>query len=532
MSSPSPDPQTLLLDNLRSILVFSREASQKPLRKYQEPVVQAIVDSVINQRGLSIVVLFPRQSGKNELQAQIEAYLLTFFMTLDMDIIKVCPTWSPQSENAMDRLKRVLERNVICRRRWSRERGYIYRIGTTRVSFLSGSPTASVVGATANLLLQCDEAQDISIAKWDKDFAPMAASTNATCVFWGTAWTTRTLLARELRLAQQAQEKDGIRRVFRLTANEVAREVPAYREHLAGELAKLGRNHPLIKTQYFSEEIDSQGGMFPAERRALMKGDHSRLLGPQGQPFGGHFGQSGDEPAPCPPKGLYAFLIDVAGEDEGAADVIADLEKDHLRNPARNSTALTIVEADLTTRKDERIKAITFRVVDRKSWTGDPHPTIFGQINDLAKLWDPRYVVVDATGVGAGLSSFLSRSLRCTVLSQVFTPQMKSQLGWNFLALCDTGRFKDHHSAQGSAEYTRFWNQLEYVEYEAVDKKTLRWSVPDGTRDLATGELVHDDLVMSAALCAVLDAQEWYVGGGPILMVRPRDPLEEMDRGF
>jgi hypothetical protein len=46
---------------------------------------------------------------------------------------------------------------------------------------------------------------------------------------------------------------------------------------------------------------------------------------------------------------LYAFLIDVAGEDEGAADTIADLEKNMLRNPARNSTALTIVEVDRST---------------------------------------------------------------------------------------------------------------------------------------------------------------------------------------
>ena len=46
---------------------------------------------------------------------------------------------------------------------------------------------------------------------------------------------------------------------------------------------------------------------------------------------------------------LYAFLIDVAGEDEGAADIIADLEKNMLRNPARNSTALTIVEVDRST---------------------------------------------------------------------------------------------------------------------------------------------------------------------------------------
>ena len=522
----SIDPETILLNNLRSILTFTRESSQRPLRAYQQPVVQAIVDSVIHRRGLSFVVLFPRQSGKNELQAHIEAYLMLFYMPLGMDIVKVCPTWSPQSQNAMQRLQRVLERNVICRDRWSRERGYIYRMGTTRVSFLSGSPSASVVGATANLLLQCDEAQDVSIAKWDKDFAPMAASTNATCVFWGTAWTSRTLLARELRAAQQAQGEDGVRRVFRLTANDIAREVPAYREHLAGKIARLGRNHPLVKTQYFSEEIDSQGGMFPPERRALMKGDHSRLLGPHGQPFGSHFGQASDEPPPRPPEGLYGFLIDVAGEDEGAADLIADLEKDRLRNPARNATALTIVEADIVTLKDERIKAPTYRVVDRRSWTGDPHPTIYGQINDLANLWDPRYVVVDATGVGAGLASFLSRSLRCTVLPFVFTPKNKSELGWDFLAVCDTGRFKDHHSPQGSDEYVRFWNQLQYVEYEAREKQTLRWSVPDGTRDLSTGELVHDDLVMSAALTAVLDKQEWYYGG-PTLIVQGRDPLDD-----
>jgi hypothetical protein len=37
----------------------------------------------------------------------------------------------------------------------------------------------------------------------------------------------------------------------------------------------------------------------------------------------------------------------------------------------------------------------------------------------------------------------------------------------------------------------------------------LRWSVPDATRDPKTGELVHDDLALSAALCAVLDEQDW-----------------------
>ena len=31
--------------------------------------------------------------------------------------------------------------------------------------------------------------------------------------------------------------------------------------------------------------------------------------------------------------------------------------------------------------------------------------------------------------------------------------------------------------------------------------KRMRWGVPDGTRDEATGELVHDDLLVSAAMC-------------------------------
>jgi hypothetical protein len=39
-------------------------------------------------------------------------------------------------------------------------------------------------------------------------------------------------------------------------------------------------------------------------------------------------------------------------------------------------------------------------------------------------------------------------------------------------------------------------------------------------------------LLLSAALCAVLDRQHWYTGGGAL--VAPRiDPLEQMDReGF
>lgn len=218
------------------------------MREYQIGPAVAIVERIRAGKGGSIVVLFPRQSGKNEVQAQIEAYLLVLLSPQDAELVKVSPTWKPQSLNAMRRLNRVLARNLVARGLWKKEEGYIYRFGKARLYFLSGQPEASVVGATANVLLQCDEAQDVSTSKWDKDFAPMAASTNAIRVFWGTAWTSRTLLARELRAAKKEEKKDGIKRVFTLTAEDVAAEVPAYGEFVAEQVQKLGRQHPLVKT--------------------------------------------------------------------------------------------------------------------------------------------------------------------------------------------------------------------------------------------------------------------------------------------
>ena len=91
-----------------------------------------------------------------------------------------------------------MAKNLIVRTLWKKESGYIYKLNTARIYFLSGGPEANIVGATASTLLEVDEAQDVQIAKFDKDINPMAASTNATRVFWGTAWTSKTLLAREL----------------------------------------------------------------------------------------------------------------------------------------------------------------------------------------------------------------------------------------------------------------------------------------------------------------------------------------------
>ncbi len=497
---------------LRDVVHFTREMGGLALRQYQQDVARAVIKSVFQGLGLSFVIMFPRQSGKNELQAQIEAFLLAMYRNFEVEMVKVSPTWKPQSLNAMRRLERVLNRNLLTRGNWKKESGYIYRVGNARIFFLSGSPETNIVGATANLLLQVDEAQDVRTSKFDKDIAPMASSTNATRVFWGTAWTGRTLLARELQAARQAEQQDGIRRAFVIDAEDVAREVPAYGRFVAGQVSRLGRDHPLVRTQYFAEEIHADGGMFPPERRALMQGRHI----PQDAPLPGE---------------VYAALIDLAGEDEGAGD-----DPQALQNPGRDLTAVTIVLCDLRTLHDEGLQAPVYRVVGRREWIGVRHSELYGKLRALLEHWSVRYAVVDATGVGAGLTSFLVKTFGERIIPFVFTAASKSQLGWDFLSICDSGRWKEAQvwGSPGMIETSkRFWEQCEFCEYRVLDVpgKRMCWGVPDGRRHPETGEVLHDDLLVSAALSAVLDRQNWVLTA-PGVILQTADVLDDLDAGF
>ena len=101
---------------LSDIHEFTLRASLLRLRNYQIAPARAVIHSVLNDLGHSIVVVMPRQSGKNELQAQLETYLLRRFSKRDADMVKASPTWKPQSLNAMRRLERVLSRNILTRR--------------------------------------------------------------------------------------------------------------------------------------------------------------------------------------------------------------------------------------------------------------------------------------------------------------------------------------------------------------------------------------------------------------------------------
>lgn len=486
----TPDEEESSPDTPDVVESFSGEMwPRTKLRPYQLAVARQIIDSVERGLGNQFAVVFARQSGKDELLAQLVSYLLSRHSgSADGgSVVMVTPTLRPQGMIARRRLLDRLSAPAMAPFGRYRSDGNVVSLGRASCAFLSAHPYAQARGETATLLLGCNEAQDVAPSRWDAVFDPMGASNNATQVFSGTVWTSRTLLARQMAYLSEQERKDGVTRVFKVGWEEVARYVPRYGEQVRARIVQFGRDHPFIRSEYFLEEIDSEGQLFGPARRAQMRGDHPRLRSAM-------------------PGRQYALLLDVAGADEIAAYAPgADIgdAPDNLPGGRRDATALTVVEADLSGLDDPLVMRPRYRVVDRRLWVGTPHPQLYATISDLAlNVWHARWVVVDATGVGAGLAGFLAQRLPGRVVPFVFTVQSKSQLGWDFLSMVDAGRYKEY-AEDTEHETALFWTQVEQCGSQVGHGpgRPLRW----GVEHAAT----HDDLLISAALTAVLDRQDW-----------------------
>lgn len=493
---------------LRAPHCFSRVVLQMQLRQYQVEAAHAIVADVRHGRGSSFVIEMSRQAGKNELSAHLEAYLLTLYRNLGGEMVKASPTFKPQTERSMIRLEERLSQSPWLAQLWQKKLGYIYSIGNASISFLSADPSASIVGGTASLLLEVDEAQDVNKQKYYKDLAPMRASRNATAVFWGTAWTSRTLLYEQAQSAKQSQT------LFRYPWDRIADENPDYGCFVQNEIARLGENHPIIKTQYKLQEIDSEGRLLSAARLALLHGTHPRQREPQ-------------------PNHLYALLIDVAGEDEGASDRIV-AQREDLTNKRRDATTVTIVEIVLPSPgmgfTANNLKQPLYLVRDRVRWLGVKHSTAHAQICALIEHWRARYVVVDATGIGAGLYSFLAKSYGERIIPFEFSSVTKSNLGWSFIALIETGRVKDY-ADDHEPETRQFWYEAGECEYEVSDGpgQLIRWGVWEAPAYDGVVAHGHDDFIVGLALASVLDEQPLSLAHDSII-IPYADPLKASDK--
>ena len=424
------------------------------LRAYQARVLRGLLRAIAAEPGVPLTVMMPRQSGKNEIAAALVAFLLRAHAREGGTVVVCAPTLNPQARISAERIRAALAATdaLVPAAGQSRARGDTIAAGRARAVLLSANPQANVAGHTASIALVADEAQDIDEAWFNRQFRPMAASTGAPTILFGTAWNGRTLLERavEANRARDAANPHGPRQHHQATWREVAATLPAYGAYVEAERERLGASHPLFLSQYELVPGEVAGRLLPSDLLAAMEGGHHPLSDPEaGERY-------------------------VAGLDFGGEGVDAD------------ATVLTIARIDASA----GASATACRVVAQREWRGEPYARVLDEVRARDRRWRFDRLCADATGLGAPLVAQLRPQLGARLDEVVFTAASKSALGYALLAAARTGRLALPRD-DGSPEATHCRDELASCEASLAAGGRLVWGNERG----------HDDYVVSLALC-------------------------------
>ena len=342
---------------------------------------------------------------------------------------------------------------------------YIVQLGNAKAIFLSAEGSSSVVGHTADILLEIDESQDVNKEKYTKEFRPMGLASNVTTILYGTTWDDSTLLEEIKQANLELERKDGIKRHFRYDWREVGRYNPDYIKFVQAERQRVGEKHPLFRTQYALLPITHGGGLLSRQQVALVMGEHQRQSRPEG-------------------KMTYIAGVDLAGEHETAM-IGGALGTE--RGRGRDSTVITIAKVD-----DANPSQPLLKVVEQYQWTGTSHSQLYTQMTNILKnIWNCRRIVVDATGIGQPVASFLRKELGRRVIPLVISSKSKSDMGFELLSFINSGKLK-LYKQDGSQEYEETLFELERARAQYRPNQTMNFYVEP--------QEGHDDFLVSLAL--------------------------------
>jgi hypothetical protein len=190
---------------------------------------------------------------------------------------------------------------------------------------------------------------------------------------------------------------------------------------------------------------------------------------------------------------VYIAGIDLAGESE-------IVEEEVLTRPGRDATVITIAEIKTVTNSKNRISQPVIRVVEHYCWVGQKYPLLLNQMVDIVKTtWGCSRIVVDATGIGEPVASFLQQAIGSKVIPFKFSQKTKSEAGFELISAINSGRLKLYRQ-DGSEEYKQLLFELEKAKSVYRPNQTLNFFV-----DPSEG---HDDYLMSLAL--VVEAARKY----------------------
>jgi len=457
----------LTLACMRDPALEARIVSKKPLRGRQVEIIHRVENHIDAYDGGVMPIMLPRQVGKNEISAILQRrHLLRRQNSSNYECwIRTAPTHKPQIVNSKKRLREVMKVNdkkviqypLFANRKLVKEEGYIWRVGNAAVEFLSSGPHSNVVGGTANVCLDMDEAHKVSQPKFDEDFMPFTANTNAATILWGVGGNGLDTLQyyRDLNIDIGKEHLN-----IRIPCDYWMSIHEPYRKHVESRIRALGETHPIIRTQYFLESIAALGRfMDQRQLNNLFSGDHYRHNTPH------H-------------KSHYEMVIDIAAgnEDFNPDDVLKGIEDVKV-----DSTAIIIYEVTNEIGPNGLFPVILIRNI---IWlTGTSLQSDEQVIAENIELWKVGKVTIDAIGVGRQIAETMQAKYgKNDVIAYHATKESVAGDCYDLLARLNYSTIKMWND-DNSPEWKEFHNQAGWTQY-AADKGKMKLIKPKADKHI------------------------------------------------
>jgi hypothetical protein len=441
--------------------------SDRPLRGVQAEMIKRVENFLDDHAGGVCTILSSRQTGKNETAANLQRRHLwrNQYSPYISSWIRTAPTHEPQIVNSKKRLqellkldhKKVIHHPLFLKQKLHMSEGYIWRMGNATVEFMSSGPTSNVVGATASHCLDMDEAHKVDKEKFDEDFAPFTASTNAGTLLWGVASDGLDTIE----WYRNFNREEGNEHLNLYYPCDIWAEVsPQYRGHLETRIKTLGWDHPIVKTQYRLIPVAQEGTFInQTQARNLFDGGHERELVPR-------------------PGVQYEMLIDLAAGNEDfnpEKQFIGELET------ATDSTVVWIYEVTDELAQNNLFPVLRIRNVHW--WTGVPLPQQEEELKKLIQYWRVQKVTVDGVGVGRQIAEALEQHFGPYMVTKYLanSPSVSEDC-FDLLARLNYGAVKMFNNDM-SKEWSEFERQVGWTKY-ASSKGKMTLTKPRADRHI------------------------------------------------
>ena len=445
----------------------SEHVSKRPLRGPQAEIIKKVEEFVLKKSGGVMPILSARQTGKNEIAANLHKRHLfrNQFSENLRSWVRTAPTYKPQIVNSKKRLRELLKldsKNLIhdplfLKQKLIKEEGYIWRLGNSSVEFISSGDNANVVGATASECLDMDEAHKVSKAKFDEDFAPFTASTNAATLLWGVASDGMDTIE----WYRQRNIEEGKPELNLYYPCEFWMEFHApYRAHVESRVNALGWNHPIIKTQYRLIPVSAEGRFLTDQQiRNIFESDHERQVTPK-------YGKR------------YEALIDIAAgnEDFNPQSVMEGEE-----NTTTDSTVIWIYEVTNEIAQNNVFTII--RLVNVKWITGAALPQVEKEIKETIEFWRISKATIDAVGVGRQIAESMEQIFGVSIIKKYTASESTvSEDCFDLQARLNFSSIKMYRN-DGGTEWAEFERQVGWTKYTS-NRGKMKLKKPDSTKHI------------------------------------------------